>query len=66
MEIKSSHPRQISSERDNGIFQQGGRPEAGGGDIFMDTELRMKTKIVPMFEEELKNRSSRYTGGQAN
>lgn len=53
MEIKSSPPRQIF---DRGITAFLDRVEELSPEIsifFMDTELRMKDKIVPMFEEEL-------------
>jgi hypothetical protein len=53
MEIKSSPPRQIF---DRGVTAFLDRVEELSPEIsifFMDTELRMKDKIVPMFEEEL-------------
>jgi hypothetical protein len=53
MEIKSSPPRQIF---DRGITAFLDRVEELSPEIsmfFVDTELRMKDKIVPMFEEEL-------------
>ena len=56
MEIKSSPPRQIF---DRGITAFLDRIEELSPEIsifFMDTELRMKDKIVPMFEEELYRR----------
>jgi hypothetical protein len=56
MEIKSSPPRQIF---DRGITAFLDRVEELSPEIsifFMDTELRMKDKIVPMFEEELLRR----------
>jgi len=56
MEIKSSPPRQIY---DRGITAFLDRIEELSPDIsifFVDTELRMKDKIVPMFEEELVRR----------
>jgi hypothetical protein len=54
MEIKSSPPKQIYQKEITAFF---GRlsdllPEIGI--FFVDTELRMKDKIVPMFEDELK------------
>lgn len=57
-EVKSSPPKQIY---DNEITAFMNRvldlsPEIAV--FFMDTELRMKDKIVPMFEEELKKRSA--------
>lgn len=56
MEIKSSPPRQIYQNEITAFFNRVAdlRPEIAI--FFMDTELRMKDKIVPMFEEELKNR----------
>ncbi|MBI5098717.1 MAG: hypothetical protein HZB30_05710 [Nitrospirae bacterium] len=56
MEIKSSPPRQIY---DKGITAFMNRVEDLSSDIsifFVDTELRMKDKIVPMFETELQRR----------
>jgi len=53
MEIKSSPPRQIF---DRGISAFLDRVEELSAEVsifFIDTELRMKDKIVPMFEEEL-------------
>jgi hypothetical protein len=58
MEIKSSPPKQIYQNEISAFFDRISdlRPEISI--FFMDTELRMKDKIVPMFEEEL---SKRYT-----
>lgn len=56
MEIKSSPPKQIY---DNEIRAFLNRIEELGSDMsvfFMDTELRMKDKIVPMFDIELEKR----------
>jgi hypothetical protein len=56
MEIKSSPPRQIFDRQISSFFE---RLEDLSPDIsvfFVDTELRMKDKIVPMFEEELQRR----------
>lgn len=57
MEIKSSPPKQIYDKEITAFFDRviDLRPEIPI--FFMDTELRMKDKIVPMFEEELKRRS---------
>lgn len=57
MEIKSSPPKQIYDKEISAFFDRviDLRPEIGI--FFMDTELRMKDKIVPMFEGELKKRS---------
>ncbi|MEW6570479.1 MAG: hypothetical protein AB1390_04815 [Nitrospirota bacterium] len=56
MEIKSSPPKQIYQNEISAFFDRVSdlRPEVSI--FFMDTELRMKDKIVPMFEEELKKR----------
>lgn len=56
MEIKSSPPKQIYQNEISAFFDRvyDLRPEISI--FFMDTELRMKDKIVPMFEEELKKR----------
>ncbi len=59
MEVKSSPPKQIY---DTGIAAFLDRVEDLSAEVsifFMDTELRMKDKIVPMFEEELKKRHAR-------
>lgn len=56
MEIKSSPPKQIYQSEISAFFDRvfDMLPEISV--FFMDTELRMKDKIVPMFEEELKKR----------
>lgn len=58
MEIKSSPPKQIYQSEISAFFDRvfDLLPEISV--FFMDTELRMKDKIVPMFEEELKKRFS--------
>jgi len=58
MEIKSSPPKQIYQSEITAFFDRvfDLLPEISV--FFMDTELRMKDKIVPMFEEELKKRFS--------
>jgi hypothetical protein len=56
MEIKSSPPKQIYDREITAFFN---RIEDLAPDIsifFVDTELRMKDKIVPMFEDELSRR----------
>lgn len=56
MEIKSSPPKQIYDREITEFFN---RIEDLSPDIsvfFVDTELRMKDKIVPMFETELRRR----------
>lgn len=56
MEIKSSPPKQIYQKEITAFFDRlyDFLPEIGI--FFVDTELRMKDKIVPMFEEELNMR----------
>lgn len=56
MEIKSSPPKQIYQKEISAFFDRVAdlRPEISI--FFVDTELRMKDKIVLMFDEELKNR----------
>ncbi len=59
MEIKSSPPKQIYDREITSFLN---RTEDLSPDIavfFVDTELRMKDKIVPMFEDELKSRHER-------
>lgn len=56
MEIKSSPPKQIYANEIAAFFDRVSDLAAAPAIFFMDTELRMKDKIVPMFEEELKNR----------
>lgn len=56
IEVKSSPPKQIYDTEIKAFLD---RIEALGSDIsifFMDTELRMKDKIVPMFDVELEKR----------
>lgn len=56
MEIKSSPPKQIYEREITFFFN---RVEDLSPDVavfFVDTELRMKDKIVPMFEEEIHKR----------
>jgi hypothetical protein len=57
MEVKSSPPKQIYANEISAFLDRvvDLLPEIAV--FFMDTELRMKDKIVPMFEEELKRRS---------
>jgi len=59
MEVKSSPPKQIYANEISAFFDRviDLRPEIAV--FFMDTELRMKDKIVPMFEDELRRRSLR-------
>jgi len=56
MEVKSSPPKQIYDSEIRAFLE---RIDEIGSDIsvfLMDTELRMKDKIVPMFDLELKRR----------
>jgi len=57
MEVKSSPPKQIYDNEISAFFDRifDLAPEIAV--FFMDTELRMKDKIVPMFEDELKKRA---------
>ncbi len=67
MEVKSSPPKQIYANEISAYFDRiiDLRPEIAV--FFMDTELRMKDKIVPMFEDEIRKRASgvlsSYLGG---
>ncbi|MEW6002475.1 MAG: hypothetical protein AB1638_07510 [Nitrospirota bacterium] len=56
MEIKSSPPKQIYQNEIAAFFDRLSDLLPEMGIFFLDTELRMKDKIVPMFEEELKAR----------
>lgn len=56
MEIKSSPPKQIYQNEITAFFDRVGDLMPEIAIFFMDTELRMKDKLVPMFEEELKSR----------
>ncbi len=56
MEIKSSPPKQIYANEIAAFFDRIFDLSPEIAVFFMDTELRMKDKIVPMFEEELKAR----------
>ncbi|MGQ9570372.1 MAG: hypothetical protein ACUVUQ_05925 [Thermodesulfovibrionales bacterium] len=56
MEIKSSPPKQIYQKEITAFFDRLSDLLPEIGIFFVDTELRMKDKIVPMFEEELKVR----------
>ena len=53
MEIKSSPPKQIYQKEITAFFDRLSDLLPEIGIFFVDTELRMKDKIVPMFEEEL-------------
>lgn len=56
MEIKSSPPKQIYQNEISAFFDRISDLAPEISIFFVDTELRMKDKIVPMFEEELKKR----------
>ena len=59
MEIKSSPPRQIYQAEINAFFDRVYDLMPEIAIFFDDTELRMKDKIVPMFEEGLRMRFSK-------
>jgi hypothetical protein len=56
MEVKSSPPKQIYDTEISAFLDRVEDLSAEVSVFFMDTELRMKDKIVPMFERELANR----------
>lgn len=56
MEVKSSPPKQIYDTEISAFLDRVEDLSAEVSVFFMDTELRMKDKIVPMFEKELGNR----------
>ncbi|TAL23541.1 MAG: hypothetical protein EPN94_09315 [Nitrospirae bacterium] len=56
MEVKSSPPKQIYANEISTFFDRVFDLSPEVAVFFMDTELRMKDKIVPMFEEELRKR----------
>jgi hypothetical protein len=56
IEIKSSPPKQIYQNEISAFFDRVADFYPEISIFFVDTELRMKDKIVPMFEEELKKR----------
>jgi hypothetical protein len=58
MEVKSSPPKQIYSGEITAFMDRVEDLSPEVSIFFLDTELRMKDKIVPMFEEELKRRHS--------
>ena len=53
MEVKSSPPKQIYQNEIRAFLERTGELAPEIAVFFMDTELRMKDKIVPMFEEAL-------------
>jgi hypothetical protein len=66
MEVKSSPPKQVYAGEISAYFDRISdlRPEIAV--FFMDTELRMKDKIVPMFEDELKKRDMEQLSSYLN
>ena len=58
VEVKSSPPKQIYAKEISAFFDRLFDLLPDFAIFFMDTELRMKDKIVPMFEDEIKKRSS--------
>ncbi len=56
MEVKSSPPKQIYNSEIAAFLDRAFDLSPEIAVFFMDTELRMKDKIVPMFEEELRKR----------
>ncbi len=56
MEVKSSPPRQIYDKEIAAFLNRVNDLSPEISVFFMDTQLRMKDKIVPMFEVELKRR----------
>lgn len=56
MEVKSSPPKQIYQNEITAFLNRVDDLLPQVAIFFMDTELRMKDKIVPMFEDELKKR----------
>jgi hypothetical protein len=56
MEVKSSPPKQIYNSEIAAFLDRTFDLSPEIAVFFMDTELRMKDKIVPMFEEELRKR----------
>ncbi len=56
MEIKSSPPKQIYQKEIHAFFDRVIDLMPGIAVFFIDTELRMKDKMVPMFEDELQGR----------
>jgi hypothetical protein len=56
MEVKSSPPKQIYNSEIAAFLDRTFDLSPEISVFFMDTELRMKDKIVPMFEEELRKR----------
>jgi hypothetical protein len=62
IEIKSSPPKQIYDKEITAFLNRVDDLMPEISIFFVDTELRMKDKIVPMFEAELKSRYKKTTG----
>ncbi len=60
MEIKSSPPKQIYDREITAFLNRVDDLMPEISIFFVDTELRMKDKIVPMFENELQRRHKKY------
>ena len=58
MEIKSSPPKQIHAKEIAAFLDRADELNPALSIYLMDTELRMKDKMVPLFEDQLKLRSS--------
>src|SRR5512143_1776961 len=56
LEVKSSPPKQIYDSEIAAFLDRVADLAPGIAVFLMDTELRMKDKLVPMFEKELENR----------
>jgi hypothetical protein len=62
VEVKSSPPKQIYDKEIAAFFSRVSDLSPEVAVFLMDTELRMKDKIVPMFENEIKRRLSDEPG----
>lgn len=62
LEVKSSPPKQIYESEIGGFLDRVGDLTPEMAFFVMDTELRMRDKIVPMFEKELEKRYSEPPG----
>jgi hypothetical protein len=58
LEVKSSPPKQIYDSEVSAFLDRVGDLAPEAAIFLMDTELRMKDKLVPMFEQELAKRSA--------
>ncbi len=59
MEVKSSPPKQIYQNEIKAFLERAASLDPDVSIFYMDTELRMKDKIVPMFEEALPSSGSK-------